>query len=55
MQLHRQGKWTSTLCVKRHLWIWHRAWCTHNVCYGALVSSAASCFFFLNLWFPFKS
>jgi hypothetical protein len=31
MQLHRHGKLTCTLCVKRHLWIWHRPWCTHNV------------------------
>jgi hypothetical protein len=44
MQLHRHGKWTSMFCVNRHLWIWHRAWCTHTACYGAQVSSAASCF-----------
>jgi hypothetical protein len=39
----RHGKLTCMLCMKRHLWIWHRAWCTRNACYGAQISSAASC------------
>lgn len=28
MQLHRHGKLNCMLCMKRHSWIWHRAWCT---------------------------